>query len=294
MKPPSVTTDRKIGFVLILVASLLATGWTSGLESAPSDILIAQLHIFMSRVGDRVQVVEYYLVSNAGDQTYEGTQDSETGKRITLTFSLPDGAEALRFDGPGLGERFVEVEGGFADTEPIPPGTATVEVLFSYELPYREGLPVEHTFDVPVASVVLVLSEEEMALKGAGVTPAGTVDTQMGPAFSYTAGPLAAGEPLVFALATGSQAVPAAPSSLNLVRSPTREAAVGLVALAGALAAAYLLWRSPVPGPLPARVRPLVEEIAALDADFEAGQVSEQAYREKRKSLNSQVHRLLE
>jgi hypothetical protein len=264
------------------------------LESAPSDILIAQLHIFMSKVGDRVQVVEYYLISNAGDQTYEGTQDSETGKLITLTFSLPDGAEALRFDGPGLGERFVEVEGGFADTEPIPPGTATVEVLFSYELPYREGLPVEHTFDVPVASVVLVLSEEEMALKGAGVTPAGTVDTQMGPAFSYTAGPLAAGEPLVFALATGSQPVPAAPSSLNLVRSPTREAAVGLVALAGALAAAYLLWRSPVPGPLPARVRPLVEEIAALDADFEAGQVSEKAYREKRKSLNSQVHRLLE
>ena len=294
MKPPSVATDRKIGFVLILVASLLATGWTPGLESAPSDILIAQLHIFMSRVGDRVQVAEYYLVSNAGDQTYEGTQDSETGKRITLTFSLPDGAEALRFDGPGLGERFVEVEGGFADTEPIPPGTATVEVLFSYELPYREGLPVEHTFDVPVTSVVLVLSEEEMVLKGAGVMPAGTVDTQMGPAFSYTAGPLAAGEPLIFALATGSQAVPAAPSSLNPVRSPAREAAVGLVALAGALAAAYLLWRSPAPGPLPARVRPLIEEIAALDADFEAGQVSEKAYREKRKSLNSQVHRLLE
>jgi hypothetical protein len=288
MKLPSMVTGRKVVIIFVLVGSLLAVAWTPGLESPP-HILITQLHIFLSRAGDRVQVAEYYLISNAGDQTYEGAQDPETGKLVTLTFSLPDGAEALRFDGPGLGERFVKVEGGFADTEPVPPGTATVEVLFSYELPYREGLPVEHAFDVPVTSVVLVLSEKEMALKGAGVTPAGTLDTQMGPAFSYTAGPLAAGEPLAFALVTGSQPVPVAPTSFGPARNPASEAAIGLVALAGALAVAYLLWRSPVPGPLPVRVRPLVEEIAALDADFETGQVSEKAYRKKRKSLKLQI-----
>jgi len=62
---------------------------------------------------------------------------------------------------------------------------------------------VECLFDVPVASVALVIPEEQGALEGTGLTPAGTLDTQMGQALSYTAGPLAAGEPLAFTLVIG-------------------------------------------------------------------------------------------
>jgi hypothetical protein len=153
---------------------------------------------------------------------------------------------------------------------------------------------VARTFDVPVASVVLVLPDEGMVLEGAGLTLEGTMDTQMGPALSYIAGPLAAGEPLAFTLVAGPAPVPFAPAAGG---SPTRntalEAAVGLVGLAAAVVAIYLLWRPPAPGPLPARARPLVQAIAALDADLEAGQVAEGAYHRERNALMQQLRALL-
>ena len=95
-----------------------------------------------------------------------GAEDAETGRRATLFFTVPEGSQALNFDGPGLGERYLDWGTGFADTVPVPPGTATVETLFNYELPFWEGMQVARTFDVPVASVVMMLSEEGMALEG--------------------------------------------------------------------------------------------------------------------------------
>jgi len=283
---------------LAFLALLLATAWTpipqeGDVTEDPSAILITQLHIFMTRVEDRLQVEEYYLVSNTGDQTYVGVADPETGQRATLTFALPEGAEGLSFDGPGLGERYLELEMGFADTEPIPPGTATVEVLFRYELFYREGLCVERVFDVPVDSVVLVLPGEGLVLEGAKLTPEGTLDTQMGPALSYTSGPLAVGEPLAFTIFTiaarPQTAVPPAPVGSSPARNTAREISIVLVALAAAVVVVYLLWRSPPPGPLPAQARPLVEAIAVLDMDFAAGRVTEKVYRQKRRALKQRT-----
>jgi hypothetical protein len=255
-----------------------------------STILITQAHVFIAFAEGRVWIEEYYLVGNTGDRTYVGVDDTGTGQRTTLSFTLPDGAENLSFDGLSLGERYVGQEGRFADTEPVPPGSATVEMLLSYELPYQEGMDVERAFGVPVDSVALVLSGEQVALEGAGVTPTGTMDTQMGPALSYAAGPLAAGESLVFTLIRQQQATaPSTQAGSYPVRNVTYEISAGLVALALAMVAVSLLWRSPATAPLPARARPLVEAIAALDTDFEAGQIGEKAYRKRRKALKRQL-----
>lgn len=262
----------------------------------PAAVLIAQVHIFISRVDDRFQFGEYYLISNMGDRTFVGTEDSGTGRRITLPFTLPAGAEDLSFDGPGLGERYLEREGGFVDTEPVIPGSATVEALFSYELSYQEGMQIERRFDVEVSSVVMLLAVEGMALRGDDLISAGTLSTQMGPAVSYTAGPLAAGDSLAFAIVTdpqatmGSLSAPvAAAGGSSPVRSAARETSVGLVALAAAVVVVYLLWMAPGTPPLPEPARPLVESIAALETDFEAGQVSEKDYQRRRRSLEQQL-----
>ena len=255
-----------------------------------SSILITQAHVFISAAEGRLWIEEYYLVGNTGDRTYVGVEESGTEQRTTLSFALPEGAENLSFDGPGLGERYLDLSRAFADTEPIPPGNATVEILLSYELSYREGTRVERTVSVPVGSVALVLSGGEMALEGTGITPAGTMDTQMGPALSYAAGPLEAGEPLAFTLVRQQQAAAtSAPTGSPPARNTAYEISAGLVALALAMIAASLLWRSPSPGPLPAQAHPLVKSIAALDADLEAGQIGEKAYRKKRKALKRQV-----
>lgn len=267
----------------------------------PSTVLVTQLHVFLVVAGGQLQVSEYLLLSNTGERTYVGTLDPATGERTTLTFALPDGVESLSFDGPGLGTRFVEQEGGFADTWPIPPGTATTEIFTVYELPYREGLLLERAFDVPVASVVLVLPDVGVSLEGEALTPEGAIDTQMGLALSYTAGPLAAGQPLAFTFAGQPQAVmPSAPGSDSPptdtapVRNALQEVGIGLVALSVAGVAVYLMWRGPTPGAPPAQVRPLLEDIAALDADFEAGRMAEKTYRQKRRALKQQIRTLLD
>ena len=290
------TLRRRLLPVLACVLCVASIGWMPYAD-VPPDIVISQLHLFLSRTGDRVQVTEYYLLSNTGDEVFEGTDDPETGQRVTITFDVPEGADALTFDGPGLGERFVAVQDGFADTEPIPPGTASLGVLFSYDLQYREGLLIARSAPVPVASVVILAAEGGLGVEGAGVEPAGVLETEQGPALSYTAGPLAAGEMLSLVLFSAElPAVPPAAAGPSVpARNAGQEAAIGLSVLAVAVAGVYLLWRSRSPaGPPPEQVRPVVERIAALDARFEAGQVPESAYRKRRKSLVRQARKLLE
>jgi hypothetical protein len=269
------------------------------ITQTPSNVEVTQLHVFVSSVDGHIRVGEYHLISNTGDRTYVGQLDPESGHRLTLSYALPEGAEELTFDGAGLGERFVEREGGLADLEPILPGASTMETLFSYELPFRDGMQIERAFEVPVASVVLLLSEGDMSLEGAGITSAGALDTQMGPAFSYTAGPIMAGESLVFALLDRPQeAMVSAPISSPgtgspLVRNAARETSVGLVVLAAAVVVAYFLWQPSAEGSPPRAARPLVEAIATLDAGFEAGEVAEKSYQRKRRALKRQLRTLI-
>jgi len=266
----------------------------------PASVQVTQLHIFVTEMERRLLVEEYWLIGNEGDRTYVGAEDPATGKRVTIRFTLPEEIEDLTFDGPGLGERFVELADGFADTHPVRPGSTTTEVAFFYTLPHQEGLRVEQAVDVPVGSVVVLMVQGDLALEGPGLEPMGTVDTQMGPALSYIGGPLAAGEGLVFTLVPAPPPAPAVEPSVpadHPTAAPTRnvawEVAVGLAALAFAVIGTSLLWR-PAPGPVPSPIRPLVEQIAALDREYELGRVPEETYFERRDELIRQARSRLE
>lgn len=251
----------------------------------PADISISQLHLFVERSGERMQVGEYAVITNAGDRTYVG---SGQAGGTTWTVALPENAENLTFESGALGGRFVPVENGFADTRPVPPGEGSVEVSFTYEVPFREGLEIEQSFDVPVRAAVLVMPEGNYGLQGAGLSAEGALDTEMGAALSYTAGPLRAGQPLAFRLvpraAGGSDASGAGPGS---------GLTAGVVAVAVAGAVVGLMWLSPSPGPVPSAVRGQVEAIAALDRDYRSGEVSEKAYRERRNALKQRLRKRL-
>jgi hypothetical protein len=261
----------------------------------PAQISVTQLHLFVMPGEEVLQLSEYHLISNEGQRTYVGQATADADRPTTLTFLLPEGAAGLRFNGPGLGERFVERPQGFADTRPIPPGTATVEVLFSYELPYRPGVEVERLFGVPVASVIFLVPGEEFVVRGAGLVPQGTVDTQMGSAQSFLAGPVPAGEPLAFSVGPPSAEAPPpeampAPSPRNVLG----EVSVGLLSVALAILVALLLWRPAVPAAPPAEVQSLVGAIADLDRAFERQEIPEAEYARQRAALKRQIRHQLE
>ena len=251
-----------------------------------ADVTVSQLHVFVNQVGERVQVGTYAVIGNAGNRTYVGSpQDSV---RTTWSARLPDGAENLQFDSAELGGRFIPLTNGFADTRPVPPGAATSETSFTYEIPLREGMEIEQSLDLPVRAAVLVLPEGAWRLEGAGLSPEGMLETQMGPALSYTTGPLGAGEPLAFRLVplgTERSTVPSGDSSNGL--------AFGIASLVLAAVGVALLWRSPAPGPVPERIRAQIEAIAFLDERFEDEQVPEKAYREERRALKRRIRRKL-
>ena len=260
----------------------------------PQAIVIAQVHTFMVREGDRLEIGEIYLLSNSGDQTYIGQEDARTGQRETVSFALPEGVRAEDVSlGDGSDGRYSWREGSVVDTMPVRPGIGTVEALVGYELPYRDGTRVVRAFDIPVASVLFVLPVDEMALQGDKIIDQGVLDTQMGAALSYSAGPLAAGEVLAFTVVEAASA-PSPPSAAESppVRNQGLETGIGLGMLGVAVILAYLLWRSPARLALPSTVQPLVAAIAELDTEYEGGREQED-YHTKREALVRQIRSAL-
>ena len=281
---------KRVIALLLLLPFLIA--WVPAPQGGnttedPSQIVVTQLHLFLQRAEDRLVVREFYLVSNTGDQTYIGREDPQTGRRLTLAFTFPPNAADLTVVEP-QGERWVAVAGGFADTEPIPPGTAPLEIVFQYTLPFAEGMTVERTFPVQVASLAVMATGGDLAVESNMLTSGGIIDTTMGPVRVYTASPLDAGRPIQFRLRTEllptAGTAPAAP-----IRNSATEIVAGLVALAVAVGASWVLWRPPAPGPVPTAIRPQIEAIVALDADYQAGRVEEKEYRRRRDALKQEA-----
>ncbi len=272
----------RVLLLLGLMALLGAGVITAQAQTAvPADIVVEAAHIFIApqtdaAEGDRLVIAEEYVISNQGAETYTGT----------LAFTLPDAARALTFDGPGLGERYLGEPHHFTDTQPIPPGLATNRVGYSYELPTTSA-PLTRALDMPVTSVVLILHGERFALAGEQLSAMGQIETQMGPARTYAAGPLAAGEPLVV------NVIPAATTPPTARRNITGEIGLGMMALAVGLGLAYRAWRAPAAPPLPETLRLQVRAIAALDADFAAGALPQDAYERQRARLKQALRAAL-
>ncbi len=263
-----------------------------GTTEDPSQIVVTQLHIFLRRLEDRLEVHEFYLISNTGDQIYIGREDPRTGRRHALAFALPADAADLQVLEPAE-EHWVRIDGGIACTDPISPGNLALELAFQYALPFAEGMEIERTFPTPVASLGVLAFGGDLAAEGTALTPGGVMDTAQGPVRVYTAGPLEAGQPVRFRVRTEPLETALAPTGPAPAARPSRnltmEVALGLVALAVAVAAACVLLRPPASGPVPASVRAQVEAIAALDAAYQAGQLDEKEYRRRRDALKREA-----
>lgn len=270
-----------------------------------SVLTIDRAHIFMDFVQDGlVQVVEVYVVSNP---TESAIVASEPGGPVA-TFMLPEGATDLQFQDGVLGERYLEIPGGFADTATVQPGSGEYQVVYAYNLPYDGKLDFSQTMSMDTNAVVVMLPDVGIKVKGDQLTDDGTRDMQDTTYRLYSGAGLQSGSQLEFSLSgkpkTGGQVI---------TTGSTQNIAIGLAVFGLALigAGVWLFVRNrkqgaatgemasegtaqPAAGPAMQDADALMDAIIALDDLYQAGKLPEEAYLKRREELKAQLKQVMD
>jgi cytochrome c-type biogenesis protein CcmI len=257
-------------------------------------VSVEQMHMFFDFAPGNTAVGQLFIVSNSGDRAYIGTDGT------SLHLPLPPGATNVRFQDGELGGRYQSVSGGFADTEAIVPGVGTVQILASYDLPYDgKKLDMSLPMAYPVKSVNVLVPDPGPKLTSPQLTSAGSRQTQGGNMLNYVGGNLAAGASLALQIsgavnAPATSGTPAGSTSTPWVLIAS--AALLLVAV-GIVAFVWLRQqREAVEEEAEdpeAQREELLDAIAELDDDFEAGRVAEADYRQQRTEFKAELVELM-
>ncbi len=249
-----------------------------------AQISVERMHIlFDYSTPGTVQVIELWILSNAGDRTVIDA----AGKGV-ISINLPASATNLSFQDGSLGDRYVQTDKGFADTAPIPPGSSTAQTVFTFNLPYHQKLDFSQPTGYPVAAVVAIVQAGGPTLSGDGLQDGGTQAVSGQSVHTYSHGPIAAGGVL-------SLTVNGAPGAGGV---STTDILIGVVILALALIVAGVWWfrstrhadEDTSDSELEAEDREsLLSAIAGLDDDFAHGKVEEEPYRRRRELLKRQL-----
>jgi hypothetical protein len=207
-----------------------------------------------------------------------------------LTFSLPDGASNLIFQNGVIGNPYVLTANGFSDPTPVVPGESSYEILFAYELPFDRKLdwqlPLELSTDVAVVFVegeTLNLTSDSLEASGTEVLEQGVFQVMIGNSLS-------AGETVDLQLSA-----PLLSGGDSLIQNQWLTILLGVVGLG---LAGFGAWRFFAPGvedeDAALERDQLIDEIIALDEQFEAGQLDEENYNSEREALKSELRSLVD
>jgi mono/diheme cytochrome c family protein len=265
--------------------------------SDPSGLMAQRMHIFFeySKPGV-VQVVELFIVSNPTDRVVIPKESGEPA----LQFKLPVDATNLQLEGGSMGERFVNVAGGFGDTLGILPDPNQHQVLFGYEVPYDRKRTVVIELPIMVESLVVAIPAQGVKLESDLLVESGSRDIQGSALKLYSGSDLAAGTRLEIALS----GMPKEASGVKIQSGTTTNLLIGLgvfIIVAGLAVWMYARPRQEAAGEqthadLTAvemdSQEGLLDEILAVDDQYKSGKLPEKAYRQRRAELKMRLSNL--
>jgi hypothetical protein len=164
-------------------------------------------------------------------------------------------------------------------------------MLVSYELPYEDGLSLSHLVNYDTSRVNLVLPDFGVELADAADWQAGG-QTDMGGTSVSTFGQsnLSAGSEVTLVL-EGTPRAPQTSSAASFVGGNTSELLIGAgaaVLVIGLGAVVVRRWQTSAPDQ-EADQEELLQLLADLDDEFEAGEIEEQEYRRERDGLKAEL-----
>jgi hypothetical protein len=272
--------------------------------SDTSGLAAQQVHIILDySKPDVVQVIEFFIITNPGTKTIVA---AEKGGPV-IKVSLPKGYANLQFEQGAIGDRYIKTDDGFADTGSVAPGAQKYQIVFAFDLPLPKpglfgGQKLEFTQPLTIqANAVSVLVPEGVTLTSSTFTPGGPQDMGNGAKFEvYNATALEAGKTLEIAVSGAPKTTVQAPAGVNT----TQNIIIGLGALGAVLilTGAWLYWRDrqrvaeiddeeldDEDEPEDEDPDEILDAIVALDDQFKAGNLSEEAYQERRAQLKSKL-----
>lgn len=274
-----------------------------GTTTSASAISVSRSHMIVDYDTDKKNfvIIEIIIIANKGDRAYVGgDKKTADGKPETLRFSLPERAAQVTFN-EGLNElQSAVVDGMVIDTQPVPPGQR--QIVLSYVVPYQgsEG-SLTRKFEYPAERVNVLVRETSAQVAAEGL-PAKDV-REMGTSryVTLTGENLAAGQAIKVTFAN----IPASLPNPSTAGKPPAAAqtgdqnqlaalGVGLLGVGVVLGVAYPVLRRR----RGAVAKPeaggdewddLIDAIAALDDDFDAGKVGEAEYHRRRARLKARL-----
>jgi hypothetical protein len=260
-------------------------------------IQIDQMHILFETSPDGLETKELYIISNTGERAVKDAFDLGEGKFAALKFPLPEDADYIFFK-PDDQDRFVKLDGAFADTYPVLPGGQASQIMTSYLIPYSGERQYTYKPPVNVAQINFLLPEQAgMALKGTGLIGPEPTTLQDGTSYQvYSYSNLKAGQTLSLTLNGGAaNRGQATNSSNNLI------AALAAFLGFGVIGFGLWQWRTSESTKVDEvntetgeqTLDDLIAEIARLDETCEQQGLNGDEYQSQRKALMQKAKELL-
>ncbi len=259
-----------------------------------SALKVDRMHVFFDFTNpETVQIAELFLLNNTGSRVIV----SDPPGQAVINFPLPEGATNLQFQNGVLGERFVETEGGFGDTQSIAPGAGS-QILFAYDLPFKRRMDVSIPIPLAVDAAIVMLPQGSMTIQSDQLQPMGQRQIQGVSLDLYSATALQPGSTLKMTL-SGRMG-----NGVNIQSGQTGSLIAGALALAAVLGGG-LFWYLRQRKPLAARVaveaaepaemesrEALIDAIIALDELHKAGNLDDAVYQQRRAELKDRLRTL--
>ncbi|MDP2729457.1 MAG: hypothetical protein Q8O55_03115 [Dehalococcoidales bacterium] len=257
-------------------------------DSTQSDeaIKVTDAHTIIYPGEGSLEIMEFYRFTNETDHTYIGSGEiTATGTRRTLRFPLPEKMTGLQYGGELMECCVLNSEDGLTDTMAVMPGTK--EIAYSYRVDYKSGgYDFSQKINYPIANYNFLVKGETSQVASDRLVSNEPVDIE-GASFNYLSGGQLLPGDIVTAQLSGL------PESSN--QGTILWTVLALVALSGGFGLSYLMKKNrlqPVTsksGTLDQRRGGLLAELAQLDDDFEASEISEKVYRRLRSEKKNQL-----
>ncbi|MBW4436511.1 MAG: c-type cytochrome [Pleurocapsa minor GSE-CHR-MK-17-07R] len=301
--------DRVFGTQFIGGDALAETPLDITLYELTEDASVLSINAVVTQVNataNGLEIAQVFQFTNAGDRAYTTSQTTPDGRPVGVVIQLPPGAFV-----PGFTEsnRYAFIPENFTvvDTAPVLPGEGHLIQLI-YLIDYTGSAIIEQPLNYALEGTArLLVRPPEMRVVGGDQFPAmaqETIGQNVYAAYGADLS-LAAGETLRFELSGRGGASTIAGGDTAVIPSDSLPliviaVIVGEVLLVGGLLYWYTRRRRQFAGikeaaspEQAADIDDLVQQLAMLDADFEAGKIAQDAYERQRAALKKQLTRLM-